>query len=547
MTRGVVVNGASNSIYRYRRRWHLFVDAAIVEELGRNFDRKIPNRHEKLQKRKMSSLSMGNNSDSSTAEEYMVYLMSQRATPLSLSTMYKYATGLSHQRLANAQFLHRELQVRISHRIRDLQSLPLISGTSHIINVCEKYREYLVKLKCFPVPKTKADEAAFTHMLQQFVLDRHTIPTAIAEGLLSTLGQQPSSVVPSSSREGFHPSALDTLEYQIQKFMMARVGLRFLTEHHVLCSPDIDVDAFRRQQGYLHYDTTATIEIEGPYHHQPPSKGAISTSVDPVREVKLVARQVMQDCTVSFGVSPEIHVVDYTGSCTFTYVPHHLHYIMAELLKNSCRAVLKKHWKPYLGNNTRILTSLQRSAKEMIPPVRVVVAKGDEDITIKISDRGGGIPRSTCEKIWTFVHSTLVSEADEKGAAFKTRKEGSRNTGSSAHQFHAASNFDKNAFTNQVHGRSFGLPLAKIYAQYLGGELTIRSMEGVGVDAYLYIPVLGVECEHLPERVYRSPGNLDSSLNVVSSAESGKKNSSLEWTQEESNNYSSSKETVVLT
>lgn len=545
MVWGDVLKGAT-SIYRYRRRWQLFMDAAMADELGSYWDRKLPMRHEKMHKRKMSSSSsiLDFPNGSSTMEEHIINLMSQSATPLSLSTMYKYATGLSHQRLANAQFLHRELQIRIAHRLADLQSLPLISGTSHIVNVCNKYREYLVKLQCFPSPKTKADEAAFTDMLQQFVLDRHTIPTALAEGLLSTLGQQRSLVVSSSSREGLYQKTLDTLEFQIQKFMMARVGLRFLTEHHVLCSPDIDVDAFRRQQGYLQYDTSITDIEEGSYHH-PPSKGAISTSVDPVREVKLVARQVMEDCTASFGVSPEIHVVDHTGSCTFTYVPHHLHYIMAELLKNSCRAVLKKHWKPYLGDNTRILTSLQRSAKEMIPPVRVVVAKGDEDITIKISDRGGGIPRSTCEKIWTFVHSTLVSEEDENHYALGSRKGGSNDIVSSEHQCNTISNFDKNAFTNQVNGRSFGLPLAKIYSQYLGGDLTIRSMEGVGVDAYLYIPVLGVECEQLPERVYRSPGNLDSSLNVVSLVESGKKTSSLEW--KDSSNYLSSKDAVVVT
>jgi hypothetical protein len=41
--------------------------------------------------------------------------------------------------------------------------------------------------------------------------------------------------------------------------------------------------------------------------------------------------------------------------------------------------------------------------------------------------------------------------------------------------------------------------------------VTIKSMEGYGVDAYLYLPVLGVACENLPQRVVRSPGNLDSS------------------------------------
>jgi len=35
-------------------------------------------------------------------------------------------------------------------------------------------------------------------------------------------------------------------------------------------------------------------------------------------------------------------------------------------------------------------------------------------------------------------------------------------------------------------------------------------MEGYGVDAYLYLPVLGDACENLPERVQKSPANHDS-------------------------------------
>lgn len=35
------------------------------------------------------------------------------------------------------------------------------------------------------------------------------------------------------------------------------------------------------------------------------------------------------------------------------------------------------------------------------PPIKVVVVEGREDITIKISDEGGGIPRSAIPHIWT--------------------------------------------------------------------------------------------------------------------------------------------------
>ena len=58
----------------------------------------------------------------------------------------------------------------------------------------------------------------------------------------------------------------------------------------------------------------------------------------------------------------------------------------------------------------------------------------------------------------------------------------------------------------------FGLPLARVYARYFGGDLTLKSMEGYGVDVYIHLPVLGIACENLPESVILSPGNQDSSL-----------------------------------
>ena len=124
-----------------------------------------------------------------------------------------------------------------------------------------------------------------------------------------------------------------------------------------------------------------------------------------------------------------------------------------------------------------------------LPSIRVVVTKGAEDVTIKIADRGGGMPRSVTKRIWTFAHSTLSQEG-------RTRED--------------KYDFGRDEFTGG-HIRGFGLPLARIYARYFGGEVTIKSMEGYGVDAYLYLPVLGVACENLPQRVIRSPGNLDSS------------------------------------
>mgnify|MGYP002718874678 CR=1 FL=1 len=61
-------------------------------------------------------------------------------------------------------------------------------------------------------------------------------------------------------------------------------------------------------------------------------------------------------------------------------------HICFELLKNSLRAVVER----YGVEN-----------EDSFPPIKVVVVEGSEDITIKISDEGGGIPRSAIPMIWT--------------------------------------------------------------------------------------------------------------------------------------------------
>lgn len=120
-----------------------------------------------------------------------------------------------------------------------------------------------------------------------------------------------------------------------------------------------------------------------------------------------------------------------------------------------------------------------------MPQIRVVVVKGKEDVTIKVADRGGGIPRSQMSNILRFAQST-----DEEGTE-------------SSHAF------SMDEFTG-TRLRGFGLPLARIYARYFGGELTLKSMEGYGLDAYLQLPRLGDSCENLPLPVKFSPGELNS-------------------------------------
>ena len=62
--------------------------------------------------------------------------------------------------------------------------------------------------------------------------------------------------------------------------------------------------------------------------------------------------------------------------------------IKLELLKNSMRATVESH-----------------GIDADYPPSKVVIADGsdNEDVIIKVSDEGGGIPRSNMKRIWSYV------------------------------------------------------------------------------------------------------------------------------------------------
>jgi pyruvate dehydrogenase kinase 2/3/4 len=393
-------------------------------------------------------------------------LASQRPTPLRLADMYKYGRGTdTAQRLRNAQFLYKELPIRVAQRAVDLLTFPHgLSQAEPIRQVAALYLQYLHMLQTAPMPTTVPLEEAYTDLLQQLILDRTSIPVSIARGVRVWRQQNPAAAA----------EHYQDMEDELYRFFTARVGLRFLIEHHVLSSG-------RRE-------STAALRVVTnmfPPDDDDDFLGCIQTNCDVVKEIRkvagLVQRQTVEYYSSTQGedssdstLYPEIEIVDCNSKQNddFTYVPHHLHYIVAELLKNSVRATMRHHHEH----------TPERGLP--LPKIKVVIAKGDEDVTIKICDRGGGIPRSRMQTIWKFDHSTASkNELD--------------------------SDFGTDALSGaRVQG--FGLPLARIYARYFGGELTLKSCEGHGLDAYVYLPRLGDSCENVPLRVRDSPGAGDS-------------------------------------
>lgn len=168
-----------------------------------------------------------------------------------------------------------------------------------------------------------------------------------------------------------------------------------------------------------------------PYHHMKRTKteqiGMIQTRWCPADSINSISRIVQQEFFTESLNPPRVKLNGHTEAM-FPYFPSPgFEDILVELFRNAFRAVIDSHLN---------------SAREM-PAIDVTIAVNRDDFTIRIADRGRGISPGQLEKIWRYHY---------------TKKDGQK---------------------------GIGLPIAKAYAEYLGGSLEIKSLNGIGSDTYL--------------------------------------------------------------
>ncbi|CAN0418257.1 unnamed protein product [Ectocarpus sp. 12 AP-2014] len=213
------------------------------------------------------------------------------------------------------------------------------------------------------------------------------------------------------------------------------------------------------------------------------------------------------------GASPAIEVFGRAKD-TFTAVPSHLYYILREVLKNSCRATVEHSRRTRPG--------------EKLPPVKIIVARGNEDMTIKIVDEGGGIRRSDLQRVWSYMYSTAPKPtASQLTGVPLDHMSGMRLKEEEAALTRATEPEPGETFAFAGYG--MGLPLSRLYARYFGGSLKLRPMEGYGTDAYIHLHRLRTNSEEL------LPNSLEETLRVM--ADDGRVNvaRSRSWKQPASN------------
>ena len=113
-------------------------------------------------------------------------------------------------------------------------------------------------------------------------------------------------------------------------------------------------------------------------------------------------------------------------------------------------------------NSTRAtLRKLDSHEHPSTRPLKVTICADQHQVAIKISDKGGGIPYGSSDRVWSYLYSTSPPPLESECEMVRTG--------------------------SPLSGSGMGLPLTRLYARYLGGSCELMNMPGIGVDVYLFL------------------------------------------------------------
>lgn len=292
-------------------------------------------------------------------------------------------------------------------------------------------------------------------------------------------------------------SSADVTKF-LDTHLRARIGTRLIAEQHLA----------------LHFASQRVGEKDTDHLPQrmeavPPNYiGVIDTALSPARIIKSCELFVGEICELKYGVCPQV-LVGGEPDATFAYVPVHVEYIITELLKNAFRAVIESgnEREPIEvtiaaapdvpGNHVHEVperlangfprysadTGFESQSRSGSDPnesaandaIRLSSASS-QSITIRIRDRGGGIPLEVLPNVWSYSFSTFSDNASTSNNgnidALNSLSGGIGNISSIA-------------------GLGYGLPLSRAYAEYFGGSIAVQSLWGWGTDVYLTLQGIG--------------------------------------------------------
>lgn len=324
-------------------------------------------------------------------------------------------------------FLRKELAVRLANTMREVTLLPASLQSQPSVKLVESwYSQSFEELLKFE-KRSPEDPHTLNDFLEILIKirNRHNdvVPT-MAQG-----------VIEYKEKFGFDPFISSNVQYFLDRFYTNRISFRMLINQHTLLFGDAACLA------------------------QPKHIG----SIDPACNVAEVVRDAYETakmlCEQYYMTAPELKIGEFNSKnpkkpVQAVYVPSHLFHMLFELFKNSMRATVE----------------LYENSSEDLPPVKAMVTLGKEDLSIKISDKGGGVPLRKIDRLFNYMYSTAPTPR-----------------------------LDPSQPAVPLAGFGYGLPISRLYARYFQGDLNLYSVEGFGTDAVIHLKALSSESfERLP-------------------------------------------------
>lgn len=324
-------------------------------------------------------------------------------------------------------FLRQELPVRLANIMKEINLLP----------------DNLIKM-----PSIKLVESWYDQSFQEIVDFKDTnaedpkIVKSFADTVI-TIRNRHNDVIPTMAQGvveykdsfGVDPVTSQNVQYFLDRFFMSRISIRMLLNQHTLLFAD---------------------KVEANPAH-PKHIGGIDPACNVMEVIKDGYENAKNLCDLYYMNSPQLELTEFNSEfpgepIQVVYVPSHLYHMVFELFKNAMRATME-----YYGESGNY------------PPVKVHVVLGNEDLTVRMSDLGGGVPLRKIDRLFNYMYSTAPLPTGETSRA------------------------------PPLAGFGYGLPISRLYAQYFQGDLKFYSLEGYGTDAAIYIKALSTDSiEKLP-------------------------------------------------
>ncbi|BFZ54308.1 [Pyruvate dehydrogenase (acetyl-transferring)] kinase isozyme 2 [Savitreella phatthalungensis] len=335
-----------------------------------------------------------------------------------------------------------ELPVRLAHRIDDLDKLPTkFEGCENVARIRAWYRKSFAELCGFAESHADKEMSPNDWLQLGGVLSkidkRHKpVTETLAEGLHRRLAQDPGSQ---------HDTKLqDDLQSFLEVFHLSRISMRTTSTHYLNLLTQ------------LHRDQTQLDARLLPLGSNDDGQNFLGI-VERRMSVRAILQKAAHDarsvCVDYYGIfdAPRVQI-DIADDVRIPYIPGYLWHVAFEIFKNSLRAIVELH------------------EEDNYPCVQVSIeSESPEQLTLKVSDAGGGIPQDALDNVWRYMYTTAFSPyspPDAQDAAYE------------------APSGDRAIMA----GFGYGLPISRLYTQFCGGDLSLHNRTGEGVDCLIRLP-----------------------------------------------------------